>query len=293
MAYRIGVKFSPTQGEIINYCMSLLADNYEHRYQEDDQRLEAAQRLQSDESTYIEVVSGKVSRLEAEPNALLLLLECVSDERGIAQYCVDHNEQCGRDECYDALARSNQSTPCRHVKASLRHHNATMVCIEDALSDAGVSAMFPWYALDDGGRSDAGFEYRRPMGGFVRDCLVRSIAIMAGRDAVDPQADVYARVKREVESLVGYDIDAGANWDDGNAVLELMGFTRCDIGEVVNGVITSRTREHVVAIVDGVVHDVIPIMHIDRDYEQGWTAPKCHCSLTSQSRSKCSMRNHC
>ena len=126
--------------------------------------------------------------------------------------------------------------------------------------------------ITDAGRAAAGYPAERPMGGPVLDCLVRAIALTQG---APDQGDVYRLVRCEVESLVGHSVDAGIDWGDGEAVLDLFGYERVDwvgatVAEAVGtGIVGSRDKRHVIAVIDGMPHDDREVADI-ADYDIAW-----------------------
>lgn len=120
--------------------------------------------------------------------------------------------------------------------------------------------------ITDAGRADAGYSPERLMGGPARDCLVRAIALLEWRAPEHTQAEVYATVRVAIEELVG-SVDAGLDWHDGEAILELFGYRKTD--GVRTGIIGSKRLAHVVAVVDGVPHDTREVADV-YDFDEAW-----------------------
>ncbi len=110
------------------------------------------------------------------------------------------------------------------------------------------------YQYNDGGRADAGFK------GETGDCVVRAIAIAAGLE--------YKDVYRAITKISGESPRSGVHRRYVNRFLESVGFvwkptmgigTGCTVhlcaGELPRGRLVVRVSKHVVAVVDGVVHD--------------------------------------
>jgi hypothetical protein len=113
------------------------------------------------------------------------------------------------------------------------------------------------FIQDDGGRAAAGFT------GTAGDCVVRAVAIASGR--------LYKEIHNELSEWQGYDADAGGNTTGHytyKRFIENLGFkwipvmhvgSGCKMhlraGELPMGRIIVRASVHVVAVIDGVIHD--------------------------------------
>ena len=111
------------------------------------------------------------------------------------------------------------------------------------------------FIADDGGRSAAGFE------GKANDCVVRAIAIATGKLYSEVYSDLFRlagktprnRVAKQVYKA--YLAQLGARW------IPTMGIgTGCKVhlreGELPLGRLVVATSRHLVAVIDGVIHDI-------------------------------------
>jgi len=113
------------------------------------------------------------------------------------------------------------------------------------------------FIKDDGGRSLAGFK------GMADDCVVRAIAIVSGK--------LYKEVHQELSDWQGWDADNGGNVSGHytyKRFIENFGFKWIPImrvgsgckmhlkaEELPNGKLIARVSGHLVAVIDGVIHD--------------------------------------
>ena len=113
--------------------------------------------------------------------------------------------------------------------------------------------------ITDGGREAAGYSQWTQMGNHVQDCLPIAIAIASKRS--------YGDVRSEIEELIGGSCENGIDYQDGVALIELFGFSECPIDEAT--IRFSRSRGHVIAVIDGVPHDVKEVGDLTH-FQQGW-----------------------
>lgn len=110
------------------------------------------------------------------------------------------------------------------------------------------------YQFNDGGRSAAGYK------GKASDCVCRAIAIVTGK----PYAEVYDAIT----SITGRSPRTGVAKKDTRRVMEHFGgrwtptmqvgqgcTTHLAAGELPGGKIIASVTRHVVAVIDGVIHD--------------------------------------
>jgi len=112
------------------------------------------------------------------------------------------------------------------------------------------------FRYNDGGRAEAGFK------GNARDCVTRAIAIVSGL----PYKDVYGEISRRLGK--GKSPRDGVKKNVYEPYMEELGFewtptmkigqgckVHLEPEELPSGRIIARCSRHVVAVIDGVVHD--------------------------------------
>ena len=147
-------------------------------------------------------------------------------------------EVCGRDDCNYPIA------DCGHVAGTV---------------------------ITDAGRAEAGYSEERPMGGPVRDCVIRAIAILERpRSEGETQGDRYASVVLTADAIGGpYAPVIGFSDADADYMFDIHGFRPVDPASVRTGILRSHSLGHAIALIDGVPHDDRPVTDVAA-YEEGW-----------------------
>lgn len=111
------------------------------------------------------------------------------------------------------------------------------------------------YVHDDGGRFAAGFR------GTTNDCVVRAIAIAARLDYREVYDELYRRSGKSPRDGVGRQAYQGYLFDLGWTWAPMMGvgtgtMVHLRADELPDGAVICRCSRHLVAVIDGVIHDI-------------------------------------